>query len=158
MKVTFQLNGREIMVDVNSGKRLADLLHDDLKVKSVRASCYRGLCGNCTVIINDTAQLSCLIPAFTVHGKSILTLEGFEETSEYEEMMTIFGRHNYTPCSYCFPGKMLAIHALLLQNLNPSKGEILEALWGNRCSCDVYAPLIESVYTAAHLRRRGSHV
>lgn len=157
MKVTFMLNGKETKVDVKSGKRLADLLHDDLNVRSVRTACYRGLCGNCTVIINDTAQLSCLIPAFTVQGKSILTFEGFEKSDEYKELLSIFDRHNYQPCSYCFPGKLLAIHALLLQNIDPSKGEILEALWGNRCSCDVYAPLIESVYTAAHLRRRGYH-
>ena len=157
MKITFNLNGNPVTCDVKINKRLSDFLHDQLGIRSVRASCYGGFCGSCTVLINNKAVSSCLIPAFSIQNKSILTLEGFENTKDYENIRAAFRKQHYTPCSHCFSAKVLSIHALLLQNYKPAEDEIVDVLRGIRCSCDVFVPLVKSVRIASLSKRRSMH-
>lgn len=157
MKITFTLNGDRVTADVNPLKKLSDLLHDDYGLDSVHTSCRSGRCGMCTVIMEDEAYPSCLIPAFAVQDKSVLTLEGLREMRDFEDLTKAFERTGYQPCEYCFPSKALLIYALLLENLHPGETEIMELMEASACTCNVVNPLVRSIQIAAAYRRDSSY-
>ncbi len=157
MRINFTLNGERVSCDVNPKRKLSLLLHDTFGVRSVKISCRTGMCGSCTVLMEDEAVPSCLIPAFGVQEKSVLTFEGLKELPDYTDIMKSFEHNKYFPCEYCLPSKALTIYALLLQNPHPREDEIIDAMRGNICSCDVSGPLINSVFMAARLKREGSY-
>lgn len=157
MRIVFTLNGERVSCDVNPRRKLALLLHDDFGMLSVKTSCKIGMCGSCTVLMEDEALPSCLVPAFGAQEKSVLTFEGLMEMAEYRDIMKAFKNNDYAPCEYCLPSKALTIYALLLHNPNPGEDEIIEAMRGNICSCDVSTPLINSVFMAARLKRESGY-
>jgi carbon-monoxide dehydrogenase small subunit len=157
MRITFSLNGEIMTQDVKINKRLVDFLHDDLELYSIRPACYCGFCGACTILLDDKAVLSCLLPAFAIQGKRIVTLEGFENTEDYHIIYEALRKQNYIPCTQCFSAKVLTIQGLLINNYKPTEDEILEAITGIHCSCDVLTPLIKSVRIAALSRSKNIH-
>lgn len=157
MRINFTLNGERVSCDVNPKRKLAFLLREEFGILSVKTSCKTGMCGSCTVLMEDEAVPSCLIPAFGVQEKSVLTFEGLMELGEYGDIMKSFEHNRYYPCEYCLPSKALTIYALLLHDLHPGEDQIIDAMRGNICSCDVSSPLINSVYMAARLKREGSY-
>ncbi len=52
-------------------------------------------------------------------------------------------------CGFCTPGLVVATHALLEANPEPSDAEIREALSGNLCRCTGYGKILEAVRSAA---------
>ncbi len=109
------------------------------------------------VLMEDEAVPSCLVPAFGVQEKSVLTYEGLQELAEHKDIIQSFQHNSFFPCDYCLPSKALTIYALILHNPNPGEDEIIEAMRGNICSCDVSAPLINSVFMAARLKRESGY-
>jgi len=157
VRINFTLNGDRVSCDVDPRKKLSLILHDDFSMLSVRTSCKAGMCGMCTVIMEDEAFPSCLIPAFMVQEKSVLTFEGLKEMKEYNYIIKAFDFSDYYPCDYCFPSKSLIIYSLLLHNLHPDEDEIIDTMMSNICSCDVTAPLLRSIITASRLKRESSY-
>jgi len=51
---------------------------------------------------------------------------------------------------------VLAAHALLADNSNPTREEIVEAISGNLCRCTGYAQIVEAIALAAE-RMRGAN-
>jgi carbon-monoxide dehydrogenase small subunit len=59
-------------------------------------------------------------------------------------------QENYgAQCGFCTPGMIMAAKALLDETLEPTPGEIKEALSGNLCRCTGYVKIIDSVMAAA---------
>jgi carbon-monoxide dehydrogenase small subunit len=152
MKLYFYLNGQYISHDVEPRKRLVEFLHDDLNMLSLRKSCYRGYCGACTVLIDDIAHLSCIMPSAMVQGRRVVTFEGFKETDEYRHIQSALQAFTYSPCEYCYPSKVLSIHSLLVSSPRPGEKDIIDMLKSHACSCDLYRPLIKSVHMAGEIR------
>ena len=57
-------------------------------------------------------------------------------------------------CGFCTPGLIVATHALLERNPQPSEYEIREELSGNICRCTGYGRIIEAVQRVAVSRSR----
>jgi len=157
MNITFRLNGEEVSIDTNPAKRLVSLLREDFKLTGIKHGCRTGTCGACTVLLDGEITLSCLVFAFSVKGSEVVTIEGFSRTSEFQDIRDGFKRSSYLPCGYCAPGKILAVHALLELNPQPSEQEIYAALSGNRCKCDDISSLLRGVRSAAFLREARHH-
>jgi carbon-monoxide dehydrogenase small subunit len=157
MNIVFSLNGEEVSVDTDPKKLLVYLLREDFNLKGTRHGCTGATCGDCTVLIDGKLQLSCIVPAFTVKGTEVLTIEGFSRTDAFRDINEGFKRANYLPCGYCAPGKILAVHALLELNPQPTEQEIYSALAGNRCRCDDRTTLLQGIQSAAFLREARRH-
>ena len=52
-------------------------------------------------------------------------------------------------CGYCTPGMIIAGHALLQSNADPSDDEIRDAIGGNLCRCTGYVQIVEAIRLAA---------
>jgi carbon-monoxide dehydrogenase small subunit len=106
------------------------------------------------VIFNGAVSPSCLIPAFRLQGSEIITLEGFSQQDEYQDIAAGFARIGVESCGYCDAGKILAAELLLEQNLQPSKEEFTAAFQGIRCRCTDAENLYQGILAAGFVRRR----
>lgn len=154
MKVQFVLNGQSATIDADPRVRLIDILHRDFGLSRTRSGCYGGKCGACAILMNGGIVLSCLLPAFAVQNAEIVTYEGFLSSRDYQDIALAFQETRYTPCHFCTPGKVLSIHSLLENHLNPDDSDTLELLWGHKCGCTSYLQLLEAVQMASQFRRR----
>ncbi len=158
MNVAFVLNGKSVAVNVEPERRLVDILRENFGLTRAKAGCYSGECGACSVLFDGELACSCLLPAFTVRGSDVVTIEGFEGSAEHAEIVKAFAEAGYRPCSYCVSARVLAVEALLRTNPQPDERDILVGLSGISCQCAGYTSLVKAVALAAESRkskRRG---
>lgn len=154
MTIGFILNGEDVVVQSAADRRLVDILRENFKLLGAKAGCRLGRCGSCYILFNGKLAPSCLLPAFAVRGGEVVTIEGFAQTDEYQDIVSGFSRAGVENCGYCDAGKILAAEALLDRNPRPSGEEILSAFDGNLCRCTDARLLAEGVAQAAELRQR----
>lgn len=158
MKISCMLNNRQTEFNTYSDRPLNLLLRDDAQITSLAFSCSGSECGNCVVLFDDKAALSCLIPAFKATGHHIVTFEGFMKTRFYTDIKRAYQKVGITPCEYCYRSKSLIIHSLLLQSASPREQEIRQAVSVNGCTCVDPAQMVAIVEAAANFRRSKRRV
>ncbi|MDR0760292.1 MAG: 2Fe-2S iron-sulfur cluster binding domain-containing protein [Treponema sp.] len=154
MTINFILNGEDVISHAEADERLLNILRGSFKLFGTKTGCLSGRCGVCFVILNSKAVPSCLVPAFRVRNSEIITIEGFSQTDEYQDIVTGFSRAGLECCGYCDSGKILAASVLLDRIPRPSRDEILAAFTGIRCRCTEPESLVEGVLAAADIRQR----
>lgn len=154
MNVSFILNGEDVTVTTEAGVRLIDILRENFKLTGAKSGCLKGQCGACTILLNSKVALACLIPAFKIRGSEIITIEGFSQTDEYNDIVTSFKEVHLGNCGYCEAGKILCTQALLGRNANPSREEIIKSFAGIKCRCTNIERLIEAVNHTIGLRQK----
>jgi carbon-monoxide dehydrogenase small subunit len=154
MTVGFILNGDDVSVRVDADVRLIDILRKNFLMIGAKAGCLGGICGACTVIFNGVVTKSCLIPAFRVHGSEIITIEGFSQNDEYQDVMQGFEQAGVEMCGYCDTGKILTVEALLSKTPRPSRYDILTGFRDVKCRCTETESLVNGVLITADIRQR----
>jgi carbon-monoxide dehydrogenase small subunit len=154
MTIAFILNGEDVVIRAEADRRLIDILRGTFQLLGAKTGCLTGNCGACSVIFNGKVLQSCLIPAFRVRGSEIITIEGFSQTDEYQDIVTGFSGAGVENCGYCDTGKILSTEALLGRNSRPSRDAILEAFNGIKCRCTDPETLAEGVLAVADIRQR----
>ena len=157
MNLQFNLNGRDITVEIEPGRILADMLRENLGLTGTKIGCEVGECGACTVIIDGRTANSCLIPAAAVAGKSVVTIEGVSpEGGPLHPIQEAFIEAGAVQCGYCIPGMVLSAKALLDRNLTPTEDEIAIAMSGNLCRCTGYRKILDGVKLASEKMSRNA--
>jgi aerobic carbon-monoxide dehydrogenase small subunit len=157
MKVKLNVNGQEREVDVEPRKSLLDTLREDFLLVGSHAGCEHGVCGACTVLIDGEPSRACLMFAVQADGYEITTIEGLATApGELSVIQDAFCETHGLQCGYCTPGMVLAAHALLDRNQEPSREDIVEAISGNICRCTGYGQIIEAVEFAAERLRKAN--
>ena len=147
---TWTINGKQTKLRFPPGRRLLDILRDDLGLTGSKESCGEGACGACTVLVNKEPVVSCILPAGQlVNGTDILTIEGIEKKRIGRVIQQAFLECGAVQCGFCIPGMVVAAYALLIKNPKPSVRAIREALAGNLCRCTGYTKIIQAVKLAA---------
>jgi carbon-monoxide dehydrogenase small subunit len=154
MTIDFILNGEDVVIRTEAGIRLIDILRDNFGLRETKTGCLTGCCGACTVIFNGIIAQSCLIPAFSIRGSEIITIEGFSQTNEYQDIIDGFSRTGLKTCGFCTTGKILAIESILEQKPRPVREDILPAFNGIKCRCTDPDSLIEAALAVAEIRQR----
>ena len=154
MTIGFILNGEDVIVRSEANVRLIDILRGNFGLFGAKSGCLTGQCGACSIFFNGQVSLACLIPAFKIKGSEIITIEGFSQTDEYQEILAGFMQAHLGNCGYCEAGKILCTEALLERNPNPSKEEILTGFSGIKCRCTNVEKLVEAVNITAGIRYR----
>ncbi|MCF8240526.1 MAG: (2Fe-2S)-binding protein [Melioribacteraceae bacterium] len=151
MKITFKLNGENVSIEVESYKRLIDMLREDFELTGTKEGCSIGECGACTVLMDGKAVNSCLVLAAQIDGAEILTIEGVNQGNNLSDLQRNFLTHGAVQCGFCTPGMILSSLALLNENPNPTVEEIEESIAGNLCRCTGYKQIIEAVKATAEM-------
>lgn len=157
MTINFILNGEDVVARTDAGVRLIDILRGAFGLFGAKSGCLTGQCGYCTVLFNGQVSNACLIPAFKIRGSEIITIEGFSQTIEYQEIMQGFKDSHLGNCGYCEAGKILCTEALLERNPAPSKEEILLGFSGIKCRCTNVERLVKAVGIIAEIRQGRQH-
>jgi carbon-monoxide dehydrogenase small subunit len=154
MTIGFILNGEDVVVRSEADVRLIDVLRNTFGLLGAKKGCLMGKCGACLVIFNGEINHACLIPAFRIRGSEVITIEGFSQTDEYQDIITGFSQAGLENCGFCNTGKILSAEALLERAARPSRDQIIAAFSGIRCRCTDLEKLVEAVQITAEIRQR----
>lgn len=146
----FICNGKTEAVAVNGSERLIDVLRKKLGLTGTKEGCGVGECGACTVIVDGKAVNSCLVPAVSIEGRQVVTVEGLKTDEGLHPLQEAFTRHHAVQCGFCSPGLLMSAKALLDEVPHPGRNEIKNAIAGNLCRCTGYEQVIEAVLDAAN--------
>ena len=146
--INFTLNGHAVSTDIEPHRNLVELLQR-FDLFGARESCGQGLCGCCTVLVDDKAVSGCLYFGVWVDGKSVTTVEALDANGELSVVQQAFIDCGAFQCGFCTPGFVLMTHQLLKQNPAPTDDDIKHYLSGNLCRCAAYPEIIEAVKRAA---------
>ena len=147
-KVTFNVNGTDRTVDVPDDQPLLWVLRDELKLVGTKFGCGMAQCGACTVHLNGAPVRSCSVPAASLAGQKITTIEGLSQGGVLTAVQQAWIDHDVPQCGYCQAGQIMSATALLRQNKNPSDGDIDNSMQ-NLCRCGTYVRIRAAIKSAA---------
>ncbi len=151
--VKLNVNGKDYEVDVPADAPLLWVLRDELKMVGTKFGCGMAQCGACTVHMNDTPIRSCSVPASSVAGQKITTIEGIAQGGTLSAVQKAWIQHDVPQCGYCQAGQIMSATALLAQNQNPSDADIDSFMAGNICRCGTYVRIRAAIKSAAAAMR-----
>ena len=154
MTINFILNGEDVMIRSEANVRLIDILRGNFGLTGAKTGCLTGKCGFCSVFYNGRVSLACLIPAFRLKGSEIITIEGFSQTDEYQDIIAGFNQAGMETCGYCTTSKILNAGALLERIKRPSREDVLRAFSGIKCRCTDPDKLVEGIEKTVEFRQR----
>lgn len=151
--VTLRVNGRDYRLRLEARKTLADALRDDCGLTGTHLGCEHGVCGACTVILDDEPVRSCLLLAVQCDGVEIRTVEGLASNGTLHPVQRAFRDHHALQCGFCTPGFLTLVASALERNPDLNEKEIVELLSSNLCRCTGYRNIIEAAKGAAEEMR-----
>jgi carbon-monoxide dehydrogenase small subunit len=150
--IHFTLNGERVTAEVEQHYNLVELLRNEFDLYGARESCGQGLCGCCTVLVNDLAVSGCLFLATAVDGAEVVTIEHLGSGGALDPIQEAFIEHGAFQCGFCTPGFILMTKQLLDAHPDPDDNQIRHYLAGNLCRCAAYPEIIQAVKSAARKR------
>jgi aerobic carbon-monoxide dehydrogenase small subunit len=151
--IEFTLNGDAMQAVVSTKDTLIDLLSDKLDLRGARESCGQGLCGCCTVYVDEKPVSGCLTLAWFADGCSIRTIEGLAQGDKLDPVQEAFIEAGAFQCGFCTSGFILMTKKLLEEHPDPSEDQIRHYLIGNLCRCSAYPEIITAVQLASKKMR-----
>lgn len=147
--IRITINGEKKQLDIHAGISALELIRDVLELKGTKEGCGIGECGACTIVVDGRAVNACLMFAAQLDGREILTVEGLSRTGDLHPIQEAFAQQHAVQCGFCTPGLMMSTHALLAENTNPNRTEIVKAISGNLCRCTGYHSIVAAIEGAA---------
>jgi aerobic-type carbon monoxide dehydrogenase small subunit (CoxS/CutS family) len=145
----FVVNGRPVSVKADGTTPLLSVLRDELGLRGSKFGCGTGQCGACMVLIDGKPEHSCARDVTTVAGKTVTTVEGLASNGTLHPLQQAFLDEQAGQCGYCLSGILISAAALLKQNANPSRADIIAALDPHLCRCGIHNRVIRAVQKAA---------
>jgi isoquinoline 1-oxidoreductase alpha subunit len=143
-----QINDQMYSIGADESMPLLWVLRDLLGLTGTKFSCGMGLCGSCTVLVDDEPLRSCTTPVSAVTGRSIFTIEGLSPDATHPVQVAWLDE-KVSQCGYCQPGQIMNAVALLKKNPNPSDDEINAAMGDVLCRCGTYQRIRSAIHRAA---------
>lgn len=153
--ISIKVNGVDRKVTIKDNELLLDVIRDKVGVKSVKAGCWRGECGLCTVLLDGKPVKSCLVLAVEADGREVKTAEGLAPEGQLSPLQKIFVEKAAMQCGFCTPSFVLTAHYLLSVNPDPTESEIRDYLSGHICRCGTYKQIIEAILEYAKQNNQG---
>ena len=144
---TFNVNGKEVKVDVEPEMPLLWVLRDELGLTGTKYGCGISVCGACTVHIDGEPVRSCVLPNSAAAGKKITTIEGLSADSSHP-IQKAWVQMQVPQCGYCQSGMIMAAAALLKSKKQPTDADIEQAMT-NICRCGTYVRVRAAIHAVA---------
>ncbi len=157
-RVRFTLNGRPVEGEAEPRLLLTDFLRYVLGVTGTHVGCEHGVCGACTVEIDEVPARACLTLAVQVEGATVRTVEGLApESGKLSVLQEAFRRHHALQCGFCTPGILMSLDNFLRNHSQPDEAAIREHLAGHLCRCTGYVTIVSAALDAAAKLRQTGH-
>ena len=141
------VNGTNHNVDLPPNTPLLWALREWVGLTGTKFGCGVAQCGACTVHIDGAAVRSCLYPASAAEGKKITTIEGLAARGSLHAVQKAWIDNDVPQCGYCQSGMIMAVAALLKDNLKPTDADIDGAIT-NICRCGTYQQVRAAIHAA----------
>jgi carbon-monoxide dehydrogenase small subunit len=152
--VRLTVNGESCEGDVEPRTLLVHFLREKLGLTGTHVGCVVGECGACSVLVDGVLVKSCLMLAVQAQEREVTTIEGLAQEGTLHPIQEAFVNGFALQCGFCTPGFVMAGHALLRRNPDPSEEEIRLDLSSNLCMCTGYVQIVEAVKQAAKRLRQ----
>lgn len=154
VSITVTVNGRPCTGAVEARLLLSDFLRQDLRLTGTHVGCEHGVCGACTVLLDDEPVRSCLMLAVQADGHAVTTVEGLAGDGELHPLQQAFHEAHALQCGFCTPGILMTLVAFLRDHPDADEPLIREGLSGNLCRCTGYQGIVDAALLAS-ARARG---
>ena len=155
LDITLNINGRDYPIRVEPRRTLVDAIRDDCGQTGTHIGCEHGICGACTIILEDDAVRACLIFAVQANGRKIRTVEGLAKGDVLHAIQQAFIDHHGLQCGFCTPGFLMLAVNVLERQPDIDDDELLDVLSSNLCRCTGYQNIIKAVRAARDEMRKG---
>jgi carbon-monoxide dehydrogenase small subunit len=151
--VALSVNGRKVEALVEPRTHLADFLREHCRLTGTHLGCEHGVCGACTVLIDDKPARACITYAVQCDGIAVQTIEGFDDDPIMQELRTAFSREHGLQCGFCTAGMLIAARDVVRRLPDADARRIRIELSGNLCRCTGYLGIINAVASVVAARR-----
>lgn len=135
MKISLNVNNKDYDLNIDPDENLLDTLRD-IGIYSVRKGCDTGVCGVCTVLLDEKPILSCSYLSARADGHKIITVEGLGKAAD--EIVDLIVSEGADQCGYCGPALVLTSYQMKKDMKNPTIKKMNHYLSGNLCRCTGY--------------------
>ena len=153
-RIAVDLNGRRHEAEVEARTLLSDFIRHGAGLTGTNVGCEHGVCGACTVQLDEEPVRSCLMLAVQADGRSVRTVEALAASGDLHPLQEAFTEAHGLQCGFCTPGFLMSLDAFLRREPDPDEAAIRRALAGNLCRCTGYEGIVEAVVLAADRLRR----
>jgi aerobic-type carbon monoxide dehydrogenase small subunit (CoxS/CutS family) len=148
--ITVVVNGVERTAEVEPRVTLAELLRDRLDLTGTHLGCEHGVCGACTVLLDDVPARACLVLAVQCDGRRVVTVEGWAAADgTLHPLQQAWLDTRAFQCGFCTPGFLATAYDLLRDDPAPSEADARACLSANLCRCTGYQPIVEGILRLA---------
>jgi aerobic-type carbon monoxide dehydrogenase small subunit (CoxS/CutS family) len=149
VRIAVDVNGRRHEADVEPRTLLSDFLRHDLGLTGTHVGCEHGVCGACTVQVDEQPVRSCLMFAVQADGRSVRTVEALAGGGALHPLQRAFHEQHALQCGFCTPGFLMSLEPFVRDRPDASEDEIRAVLAGNLCRCTGYEAIVQAVRQAA---------
>jgi len=153
MTIGLTVNGRAVNKPVDPRTHLADFLRDQLDLTGTHLGCEHGVCGACTLLLDDMPARSCITFAAACDGARVTTIEGLDNDEIATELRAAFSREHALQCGYCTPGMLISARDLVLRLETSDERAIRIGMSGNLCRCTGYVGIVRAIRSVIDARR-----
>jgi len=152
LDIRLTVNGETVAESVEPRITLVDFLRETLGLTGSHVGCEHGVCGACTVRVDDVIVRGCLTLAVQCDGMRVETIEGVSDGGTIADLQEAFRLRNALQCGFCTPAMLLTAQEMLVRGGIPSRDEIREHLAGNYCRCTGYQAIVDAIESVAQAR------
>jgi len=153
--IQFNLNDKPLSIEVDNERTLLWVLRTDLGLTGAKFGCGEGLCGACTVLVDDEAMPSCQVSVGYVAGREVKTIESLERNGQLHPIQRAFIKYDALQCGFCTSGMILKAYSLLVANPMPTRDQIISGMDDNLCRCGAHVRIIQAIQTASDELKGG---
>jgi 2-furoyl-CoA dehydrogenase 2Fe-2S iron sulfur subunit len=148
--VRFTLNGRPCSGEAEPRMLLTDFLRHQIGATGTHVGCEHGVCGACTIDIDDKPARACLTLAVQIDGCKVRTVEGLAPSADRLGILqAAFKRNHALQCGFCTAGILVSLDGFLREHPRPDEAAIRDLLTGHLCRCTGYTPIVRAALEAA---------
>jgi carbon-monoxide dehydrogenase small subunit len=156
-QIDITVNGNRYQQEVEVRMTLADFLRHQLRLTGTHLGCEHGVCGACTILLDQRSARSCLMLAVQADGREITTVEGIAPSpNTLHPLQEAFRDNHALQCGFCTPGMLTTLIEFLADNQNPTEQQVRVAISGNLCRCTGYQNIVSAVLDAARRMTTGA--
>ncbi|NPT37292.1 (2Fe-2S)-binding protein [Paraburkholderia xenovorans] len=147
------VNQSKVVDCVEPRTSLADFLREQRMLCGTNIGCEQGVCGACTLDVDGVPTRSCITPAISCAGRSVRSIEGFDDDATMNELRAAFTAEHALQCGYCTPGMLMTARDIVTRLPDADDARVRLELSGNLCRCTGYVGIVRAIRRVFDARR-----
>ena len=153
--IRFNLNGNEAEITIDPTHTLLWVLRDQFGLTGTKYGCGIGICGACTILLDNEAVRACTLQVSEVVDRKVITIEGLSVNGQLHPLQNAFMENDALQCGYCTPGMIMNAYGLLMKNPEPTRQEVTDTMEDNLCRCGAHIRIIKAIQSAGRKMKGG---